>query len=125
MSAPKFEKKRHHVVAAGWQRRFFFRDAAGAIGRTGYYKDIQQGRMIGPEGPGVAAPTDRSMLYSFWTLARPAGAGTGSLQPQQRREAHPGHVLQKSPGIGRLGIVEAGCGNVAPISRPRAPLRGA
>jgi hypothetical protein len=52
MTAPKFEKKVHHIVSAGWQRRFFFRDRFGALGRTGFYKDIRAGPVVGPMGPG-------------------------------------------------------------------------
>lgn len=52
MALPKFEKKMHHIVPQGWQRRFFFRHAGGGVGRTGYYKDVQDERILGPEGPG-------------------------------------------------------------------------
>jgi hypothetical protein len=52
MTPPKFEKEQHHIVPAGWQRRFFPRSPLGALGRTGFYKDVRSGRLIGPEGPG-------------------------------------------------------------------------
>jgi hypothetical protein len=52
MNAPKFEKKIHHIVPQGWQRRFFSRGADGAIGRTGYYMDVRKGLIVGPIGPG-------------------------------------------------------------------------
>jgi hypothetical protein len=44
---PRFDKKMHHVVPKGWQRKFAPAGAAGP-----YCKNVLTGQTRGPEGPG-------------------------------------------------------------------------
>lgn len=60
---PKFEKRVHHVVPKGWQRRFFAMNAASGVrNKNGYYRDVQAGKNYGPEGPGGKMAEDYAYI---------------------------------------------------------------
>jgi hypothetical protein len=50
--APKFVKRVHHVVPAGWQKRFRGADANGKDEPGPHYKNVLDGKCDGPVGPG-------------------------------------------------------------------------
>ncbi len=81
---PKFEKRIHHVVPQGWQRRFRGTDSNGNTEPGPYYKNILSGQCLGPIGPGNRMAKEYANIV-FDEFYRPSDAVEDRLSVAETR----------------------------------------